>query len=99
MKAQTLDRSRAARKAFEAYEAAVKAAQEIIEQGPPKGLDSCVMTRDSDWHQRYTCSECGDAGGASRDWKFCPHCGSEIIRFDEPEAEVRTVTVRVTQET
>jgi len=93
MEKETAERSLAVRKAFAAYEAAVKAAKDIIEQGPPKGLGGSVMTKVGEWGQRYTCSECNNESPARHDWKFCPSCGSEIIRFDVAESAAATAVV------
>ncbi len=45
-------------------------------------------------HSQYTCAECGkkELYAKQNRWKFCPHCGSEIIRFDVvPEHNVISV--------
>ena len=75
------EKSKAARKAFEAYEKAVAAAQAFIASGPPRGLGTTVMEEEENYHGGdFHCSECQ---GRTRDksWKFCAFCGAEIVRF------------------
>jgi hypothetical protein len=75
------DSSKAARKAFEAYERAVAAAEKMIAAGPPFGLGTTVMTGVSHgFTETLTCFEC--KGRGEKGWKFCAHCGAEIVRFD-----------------
>jgi|GEM_PF-3638393 len=77
-----LEQIEAARKAFQAYERAVTAAQEAIGDGPVHGLGTTVMVEKS--NQNFECSECKFIGWANS-WKFCPSCGSEIMRFERPD--------------
>jgi hypothetical protein len=81
------DKCAAARKAIEAYEKAVAAAQQALLDGPPTGLGATIM-REKPYgvhglgKGNYVCSECGKDRN-STGWKFCPHCGCEIVRFDK----------------
>jgi hypothetical protein len=89
----TPDTLKAARQAFEAYEKAVEAAQEFIAGGPPRGLRTCVMTKESEWASYYKCSDCGESGTTTRN-SFCGMCGAEIVRFaTEPASNTITVGV------
>jgi len=55
---------------------------------------------------RYSCTEC-EGSGFAKDWKFCPFCGAEIVRFENrPERNpfdslklVETASVRVVGKT
>jgi|ERR1700731_1567598 len=95
MKSAThLEQVKAARKAFQAYEAAIEAAQEALKEGGLQhGLGATVMVGQCDpWGtepRSYTCAECGKCNSAYNvmDWKFCPCCGSEILRWDKKKYE------------
>jgi DNA-directed RNA polymerase subunit RPC12/RpoP len=84
-----INKVRQASKAMEAYEKAVIAAQEMIAQGGlVHGLGATVMVgRLEPWiiePTSYVCAECSancHTSGA-KDWKFCPYCGAEILRWD-----------------
>jgi rubrerythrin len=84
MKADKLKQALAARRAFEAYEHAAALAQNFIDAGPVS-LGTTVMIELSASHGyrqgSFECAECGYIGAAS-DWKFCPSCGKEIMRFE-----------------
>jgi hypothetical protein len=95
----TLDKLKAAREAFHAYEKAVEAAQEVIAAGPPRGPGTTVMTGQAlssfsaTIDIKYNCAECGERRAMKGD-KFCAHCGREIVRFvTEPASN--TITVKV----
>jgi hypothetical protein len=99
MKKEWLTKIKAARKAFHAYEAAVKAAQEATADGPVRRLGTAVMVSQPSIgsYIHFKCSECEFIG--YDDWKFCAGCGAEIMRFDrsnEPETNVAHVQVEVT---
>jgi hypothetical protein len=95
MKDDTLDKVKAARKAFHAYE---KAVQAVIAAGPVRRLGTTVMTRPQSFHgSYYTCAECGQRG-AAQGWKFCAYCGCEIVRFADEPAQ-RTIMLEVTNVT
>jgi hypothetical protein len=95
MKKAQLTKIEAARKAFQSYENAVTAAQEIIADGPVRGLGTTVMVKQPGYGvEAFKCSECGNAG-ASSSWKFCAFCSAEIIRFDRSiDPQSQTVFVR-----
>jgi len=106
MKGRAKDESRtkqiqAARRAFAAYEKAVKIAEEIAASKPPRGLGVCVMTGTESSSMTsiaiaYECSECGGTGG--KRCKFCPDCGAEIIRFEtRPAPTTMIVSASVTE--
>ena len=75
-----LRQAKVAREAFQAYEKAIKAAQEVIAAGPiPVSGTTTVMTESHGG--RYSCAEC-EGSGFAKGWKFCPFCGAEIMRFE-----------------
>lgn len=99
-----IDKIKAARVAFRAWERAVIAAQEALGSNPSEGImhgaGTCVMTSAPRYKYEnpdFACSECKGRGKA--DWKFCAFCGSEIMRFDDPvlkDGENKTMTVEIT---
>jgi hypothetical protein len=91
----TNDPIQVARKAFAAYEAVLKAIQQCP---PPKVPGPTVMTQLGDsWSYRFKCSECAEEWQHCQSWKFCPHRGCEIIRFDLIEKPEPTHWVMVTE--
>jgi DNA-directed RNA polymerase subunit RPC12/RpoP len=104
------DKIKAARRAFQAYERAVEAAQQAMaEGGLIYGLGATVMVGHFDsWGNEpasYACAECGSTCPnvtrySMNDWKFCPFCGAEILRWDRKKhEETRTIKVKVTEST
>jgi DNA-directed RNA polymerase subunit RPC12/RpoP len=106
------NKSKLARKAFVPCERGVQAAHAALKE-PAHGLGTAIMTSDAlKAGQRifggsvglvsYTCSECAHQIGKStmnvRDYRFCPYCAAEIVRWDIRESEqprMRTVSVSV----
>jgi hypothetical protein len=86
----------AARKAFEAVDAAIQKAAQMMEL-----LSKCrhvpgatVMIETSGFGSYSKCSECGHSDQQTSGWKFCRYCGCEIIRFERaPENDSKTITV------
>lgn len=94
----TKEKLSAARKAFMAYEKAVKAAQEALTT--PTGFGGTIMTLSGEYQfVSYSCSECQISVSSSNreTWKFCPGCGAEIVRWDrEPKTNIIMVECSVT---
>jgi hypothetical protein len=89
-----------AREALAAYEKTVQAAEEVKKLGPPSGLGTCIMTDKGTgfYGVRYQCSECQHEEHGAASWKFCPHCGAGIVRFDKREGDAELVRVTVEQD-
>jgi Zn finger protein HypA/HybF involved in hydrogenase expression len=95
----------AARTALDAYEQAVKAAYELIAAGGlVRGLGSTIMQGEAHYRcdkEKFTCAECGSHSVAlyqdHEDWKYCPQCGCEILRWAsgrvKPNSETSTFVI------
>jgi hypothetical protein len=90
----SVEKSKAARKAFEACERAVSAAQELIAAEPARGLGTTVMTS-GHYGQYFKCSECSGTGYEG--WSFCAFCGCEIVRYDRREGP-KTIMVQMVED-
>ncbi len=94
--------SELARNALTAYDEALAAIEKLKSQGAfPSGSGGTVFTSKSapnafSHYERFSCSECGKDHSETDGWKFCPTCGSEILRFDRPEAKAGTDAIFVT---
>lgn len=96
----------AARRAFHAVDAAIQKAEVALKQLKKSRATqgSTVMVRRSTvcGHDVVTCSHCGNrelANSVEKKWRYCPHCGSEIIRFDsENEMHEAEVAVSIERE-
>ena len=79
--ATQLEKVKAARVAFQAWERAIEAAQCVANEGVVHGLGATVMTENVDiWKTGtnvFKCSECSKEGRADH-WNFCAYCGAEI---------------------
>jgi DNA-directed RNA polymerase subunit RPC12/RpoP len=62
-------------------------------------MNDCVMTQ-SYWGNSYECSECKQRSDAAREqgYRFCPHCGAQIIRFDKVDSRQNVVALVLHEE-
>ena len=95
---KTSDKLKAAQEAFAAYERALQAAQDVVDDGPPTGLGTTLMIEvdRTEWSNKFACCECKKCvlHQGIPTWKFCPHCGAEIIRWKQ-RMEPKTITLPV----
>lgn len=80
--------TRLVRTALARYEKALAAIEELKAKGPlPTGTGATIFIAGGYDSDRWTCSECGRqhyGSSIQEEWKYCPRCGCEILRFNKP---------------